>query len=149
MRAGSLYFDQAPLVWIGRLTTLVLFSGPVGLEWRLLRGTSRAHRVFRESLFVLGIGVPLSPFVVASDVNIAADNSSPTVVTAVVSSTHTTVTRSRRGGSRPHYCVDLKSTDSATLSVPKQVEVSKAIYGNARPGSRLEIVMRNGALGVP
>jgi hypothetical protein len=38
LRAGSLYFDQAPLVWIGRLTTLVLFSGLVGLAWRLLRG---------------------------------------------------------------------------------------------------------------
>lgn len=45
VRAGSLYFDQAPLVGIGLVTTLVLFSGLVGLAGWLLRSFENDWRM--------------------------------------------------------------------------------------------------------
>jgi hypothetical protein len=120
----------------------------VALAWWLLRGSSRAHRVFLESLLALGIGVPPSSLVVASDLNIALDRSTPTVVTTTVRSKFVTVTRGK-GGPRNHFHFALGAREPATISVPTQMEVSSPTYGSVAEGGRVAIVMRNGALGVP
>ena len=143
------YFTWTPIIWTGLGFSVFVFGALFGLSWWLLRGSSRAHRVFTESIIVLGIGVPLSSIQAVSDVNIAFDASQPTIVESVVESKYTRTRRRRRGGRRTDHYVVLQPPLEARFATPRTMKVSDAIYQNARAGVPLQMVMRDGALGIP
>jgi hypothetical protein len=148
-RSHPQYFDWMPVIKMGLLLAIVVFALLFGLAWWLLRGSSRAHRVLTESLFVLLIGVPLSSIQMLSDANIALDRSAPTIVEQRVADKYTRITRGRRGRTRTHYHLRLSGGSRAAVYVPGDIEVSGAIYQRTGVGGRINIVVRAGAARIP
>jgi hypothetical protein len=142
------YFSWTPVIKAGLLLAVGLFAFLFALTWLILRGSSRAHRVLTESAFFLLIGVPFSSIHMVSDANIVFDRSPPTIVSQRVDDKYTRITR-HKSSTRTYYHLRISGATPAGLSIPSDIEVESAVYAQASKGSRLEIVMRSGAAGMP
>lgn len=149
VRWEPLYFDWGPVIRLGLLAAAGLFAGLAFLAWLILRGSSRAHRVFVESLVVLTIGVPLSSIEMVSDANILLDHSAAQEISVMVDSKYTTTSRGRRGRRTTHYHLRLNPAVDAAVKIPNEFTVSSAVYSQAARGSHLTIAVREGAFHFP
>lgn len=148
-RPEPLYFAWAPVIRLGLIGASGIFIGLALLAWLLLRGSSRAHRVFVESILVLAVGVPLSSIEMVSDLNIALDHSAPAVIQTTVNSKYTTVTYGRRGRRRTHYYFRLEPQRATSLAIPASLKVSASLYASVDENSRIAVTLRQGALHLP
>lgn len=148
-RPEPLYFDARPVIGLGLLTAVGIFSLLLFLSWVLLRGSSRAHRVFVESLLVLAVGVPLTSVEIVSDTNIGLDHSAPREVSVPVTGKYTTTTRSRRGGKRTRYHLQLAPVKDRAVTIPTSMQVPYWTYSETGDRGQIAISIREGALGFP
>lgn len=146
-RSHPQYFEWWPVLKTGLVASVGVFAFLFGLAWWILRGSSRAHRVFTESALVLLIGVPLSSIQMVSDANIALDRSTPAIIEQRVADRYTRVTTGKRR--RTHYHLRLSGAAPAGMEIPTDIEVSLSVYGRASKGGPITIRMRGGALGLP
>jgi hypothetical protein len=144
-----LYFNWGPVIRLGLLTALALFTALGTLAWLLLRGSSRAHRVFTESIVVLAIGVPLSAIAMVSDANIALDRSEAVVVRAAVEDKYTTTSHRRRGRRSTRYHVLIRPPSDAPVSIPRHLKVSASTYAKTDPRGHVAITLHPGRFNLP
>lgn len=146
-REEPLYFDWTPVIVAGLAAGVVGFSLLFALSWRVLRGSSRSHRVLTESAVLLALGVPFSAVELVSDANIILDRSEPMIVERTVERTYTTTSRRRRGRTRTHYHVQFAPAPADPHGIPRSVQVRASLHRLAAPGVPVEFVLREGALG--
>jgi hypothetical protein len=148
-RPEPLYFDWGPLVRIGLWVALGIFITLTTLSWLLLRGSSRAHRVFVGSFLLLTIGVPLSSVEMVSDANIALDQSEAIVMRVTVEGKYTTVTRGRRGRKRTKYYLNIRPPSDAPVPLPQHVQVPSTTYRQVGEHSEVTITLHRGRFNFP
>ncbi len=107
-----------------------------------LRGSSYAHIVMAEVLISGGIGLTLSSYALARDVNTFFDESQIQQITTQITGKRTW--RGRKSGT--HYELSLASTPSNT-DIPRNIEVSYALYHQADTNKNIVLSIRDGALG--
>jgi hypothetical protein len=108
----------------------------------LLRGSSYAHVILAEVFISGGIGLLLSGYVIARDINLSFDQSMQRLVQADIIGKRTW--RGRKSGT--HYELQLNGRDGMH-SLPGSIEVSYGVYQRAREGENVTMVIRDGALG--
>ena len=142
------YLSWTPIVTAGLVAAIPIFALLFGLAWRILRGSSRAHRVLTESAVLLLIGVPLSSIQMVSDLNIHLDRSPAFVVERQLEGKYTT-TRRRKGTTTTYYHLRIGPGRPDSLSVPAEIEVGWALYNRFPDRGRIAFVLRPGALKIP
>jgi hypothetical protein len=144
----SLYLSWSPVIALGLVVAVCVFALLLAATWLLLRGSSRAHRIFIESALVLAIGVPFSSIEMVADANVGFDHAAPTTLSAPVTSKYTRVTRRKRSQST-YYHVSLGATTPAYEAMANDLEVPYSTYTAVKAGDRIEILLHPGALGIP
>jgi hypothetical protein len=147
-RAEPLYFDWGPVIRLGLLAAVGIFLGLALLTWILLRGSSRAPRVFIACLVLLVVGVPFSSIEAISDANVILDHSPAEQISATVTRKFTT---RNNGGRTRHtqYHLGLQAGENSLTALPAEIAVSRALFLSAAKGGRVTISVGPGALNFP
>lgn len=145
----DLFLDKHQLLVTGGLFSLSLIVIGISFIFLFLRKSSRAFRVVVESIIVLLISIPFAGGLIAKDINIHLDSSSPVRVQSTVQGKDKRTHRSRKGGTSYSYHVNLNQIDQFDfVSLPSWIRIESSLFSRLKEGDRLEIEIGRGALGL-
>jgi len=142
LERGDVMLDAIGLFGLSALAAAVILFLLLGGAAALLRGSSHAHIVMWEVLVSGGLGLLMSTYAVARDINCEWDGEAakPLMVE---------VTRKYQGYRRKYgtyYQIYLSPLDSGAR-LPERLEVSYSVYALAEAGGRLVVHVKAGYLG--
>jgi hypothetical protein len=144
---GDVHVNPYLLAFTGTLAGIfatALFCFAV-LAW--MGRSSRSHRLFLESAFVLTISMPFAGTQAVIDLNTGLRQPEAVVTEVALSQVYRTEHRGRRGRRYYRYHADLIRTPDLDKRIPDSVELSFETYRNLNGSTRARIALRDGALG--
>lgn len=142
LERSDVMLDPTGLFRFSTLAALAVLFLLLGGAAAMLRGSSHAHIVMWELLISGGLGLIMSAYAIARDINCEWDReiAKPHVVE---------VTRKYQGYRRKYgtyYHIYLRYSEGGTL-LPERLEVSRDVYALAEPGESLAVQVKGGYLG--
>ncbi len=143
----SYYPDSMQLILWGLGFSAVIFVLLCLLIFKLLKGSSRCHRIMVDSYLLLLLSLPLFGIQTLSDFNRGADMEPGFSMEAKVEKKWTETHRSRRGKRTTHHVRIHPESDNFKL--PRKIQISSSLYYSLREGEFINIELGPGRLGFP
>jgi hypothetical protein len=139
---GDVMLDAADMLGFSALVAAVVLFFLLGATATLLRGSSHAHIVMWEVLISGGLGLLMSGYALARDINTEWDDQVATPVVVEVTRKHQGYRR-KRG---TYYQIYFTPVDGGAR-LPGRLEVPRSVYALAVEGEQLVVHVKPGYLG--
>ncbi len=145
----DIHLNQTALAIQGLTVGVFLALGLVLLIFFLLRGSSRGHRILFESLFVLGLSVPVGGVGLVGDLNISLDRSQPISVPSKIVNKYSQRHRRKNRTYYTYHFVLSTENEPAGIHLPSMITVNYEDYSRMNQDQKVELVIKKGFLHHP
>lgn len=145
----DLHLNPLALVIQGVVVGIFLSLALVLLIFILFKGSSRGHRILAESLFVLGLSVPVGGIGLVSDLNTSLDESQPILVQSKIVNKYTQRHRRKRSSYTTYHFVLATESEPTGIHIPTMIKVSYRDYSRMAEHQQVELVIMQGFLHHP
>lgn len=145
----AVHVHKADVLVTGLAVAAGAFVVLVAATWRLMRGSSRGHRVLIESAVLLTFGLSVTSVQVVSDTNRALDDGPAVTVVMPVDRCEVRRHRTKRGTSYSYHVWRSGRPTPDRFDLPEELEVAASVCHAADAARRLELTIKPGRWGLP
>lgn len=147
---GELHLNPFLLVVCGLILGMALLVFMVFLVAKFFKGSSRGHRIFIESIFVLGLSVPIAGISLFHDINTFYDNNLPVVIEVKVISLEEKIHRSRSNKTSKSYHLEIQNNPKLDpYKLKTKWKISSDQYNSIGSNQNVQFKIKPGRLFLP
>jgi hypothetical protein len=142
------YPHTGKLLLYGLIVALAVFVFLLVLITRLMRGSSRSHRVLLECAVVLAVSLPFAGTQLVSETNRTLDDAEPRTTARKITLAEMRKQGSRRSRSYSYYLRLGEKSEPTDPDLPEELEISRVLYNAASTDKTIEIEIGPGRWGI-
>lgn len=148
--AGEIHLNPLAMISYGLVIGLSVLAVVVFIIAKFFKGSSRGHRIFIESVMVLGLSLPIGGISSFHDINTFNDNSLTTVIEAEVISNEEKISRRRSNRAKKSYHLEIRTnSEQDKFNLKTRWKISREQFDSIGSNKFVQFRIKSGRLMQP